>query len=66
MLQNASWRRSYTEAEKQTGKQRLNRKLEERLPLFASVEWGVSALGKVPMSRDQRTRGGEAAAEKET
>lgn len=32
VLQNASWRRSYTEAEKQTGKQRLNRKLEERRP----------------------------------
>mgnify|MGYP002231135056 CR=1 FL=1 len=55
VLQNASWRRSYTEAEKQTGKQRLSRKLEERLPLFASV-MGVS-YGRVSI-RDQRTRWG--------
>ena len=55
VLQNASWRRSYTEAEKQTGKQRLSRKLEERLPLFASV-MGVSS-GRVSI-RDQRTRWG--------
>ena len=46
---------SYTEAEKQTGKQRLNRKLEEGLPLFASV-MGVS-YGRVSI-RDQRTRWG--------
>lgn len=55
VLQNASWRRSYTEAEKQTGKQRLSKKLEERLPLFASV-MGVS-YGRVSI-RDQRTRWG--------
>lgn len=55
VLQNASWRRSYTEAEKQTGKQRLSRKLEERLLLFASV-MGVS-YGRVSI-RDQRTRWG--------
>ena len=55
VLQNASWRRSYTEAEKQTGKQRLSRKLEERLALFASV-MGVS-YGRVSI-RDQRTRWG--------
>lgn len=55
VLQNASWRRSYTEAEKQTGKQRLSRKLEERLPLFASV-MGVS-YERVSI-RDQRTRWG--------
>ena len=60
VLQNASWRRSYTEAEKQTGKQRLNRKLEERLPLFASV-MGVS-YGRVSI-RDQRTRWGSCSSE---
>ena len=60
VLQNASWRRSYTEAEKQTGKQRLSRKLEERLPLFASV-MGVS-YGRVSI-RDQRTRWGSCSSE---
>lgn len=55
MLKNVSQRRFYTDAEKKRGKERLSRKLEERLPLFSSA-MGVS-YGKVSI-RDQKTRWG--------
>lgn len=55
MLQNTFQRPSYTDAEMQEGKRRLKGRLEERLPLFASV-MGVS-YEKVSI-RDQKTRWG--------
>lgn len=55
VLQNAFQRPVYTDEEKQEGKQKLEKKLEERLPVFASA-MGVS-YERVSI-RDQKTRWG--------